>query len=102
MRFANRVVMVTGAGHGIGRAVAERFGAEGARVVVNDLNEGRANEVARAMQGGAIGVAADVSSKGQGDAMIDAVLARLGAAGGVVNNAGTIYAGRQFLQVDEQ
>ncbi len=101
MRFANRVVMVTGAGHGIGRAVAERFGAEGARVVVNDLNEGRANEVARAMQGEAIGVAADVSSKGQVDAMFDEVLARFGTVDVLVNNAGNIYADRHFLEGDE-
>ncbi len=94
--------MVTGAGHGIGRAVAERFGAEGARVVVNDLNEGRANEVARAMQGEAIGVAADVSSKGQVDAMFDAVLARFGTVDVLVNNAGNIYADRHFLEGDEE
>ena len=48
-RFSGQIVLVTGAGHGIGRAVAERFAAEGARVVVNDVDRRRADEVARAI-----------------------------------------------------
>src|SRR5664280_1118017 len=76
-RFVDQVVLVTGAGHGIGRAVAERFAAEGARVAVNDLDEGRANAVARAI-GGAVATPADVASKAQVDAMFDRVEAELG------------------------
>lgn len=37
-RFKNKVVVVTGAAHGIGRAIALRFGSEGGQVVVNDIN----------------------------------------------------------------
>jgi len=91
------VVIVTGAGHGIGRAVAERFAAEGARVVVNDVDAARAGAV-----GGAMSYAADVSSKTQVDAMFDAVLQRFGTVDILVNNAGNIHAARHFLEADEQ
>jgi 3-oxoacyl-[acyl-carrier protein] reductase len=102
-RFADRVVVVTGAGHGIGRAVAERFAAEGARVVVNDLDEARAHEVAGAIpRGQAIAVAADVSSKAQVDAMFDAAVAGFGGVDVLVNNAGNIHAARHFLEGDEE
>jgi 3-oxoacyl-[acyl-carrier protein] reductase len=96
-RFKKRIVVVTGAGHGIGRAVAERFAAEGASVVVNDVSEARAKEV-----GGAMSYVADVSNKTQVDAMFDAVLEKFGTVDILVNNAGNIHAARHFLEADEQ
>lgn len=98
-RLLDRVVVITGAGHGIGRAVAERFAAEGAKVAVNDLDAARADEVARAI--GGIGIAADVALKPQVDAMFDQVEAELGPVEILVNNAGNIYAARHFLEGDE-
>ena len=100
-RFAGKVVLVTGGGHGIGRAVAERFGAEGARVVVNDLDEARAAEAVRSIGSGAVAIAADVSSKAQVDRMFDAALDRFGTVDVLVNNAGNIHAARHFLEADE-
>ncbi len=99
MSFTNQVVLVTGAGHGIGRAVAERFAREGARVVVNDLNPDRAAEAARAT--GGIAIAADVANSAQVDAMFDRVLSECGAIDVLVNNAGDIHAARHFLEGDE-
>jgi NAD(P)-dependent dehydrogenase (short-subunit alcohol dehydrogenase family) len=95
--------MVTGAGHGIGRAVAERFAAEGARVVVNDLSEPRARGVAAGLPAGqSIAIAADVSSRAEVDALFDAALAAFGTVDVLVNNAGNIYAARHFLEGDEE
>jgi len=99
-RFAGKIVLVTGAGHGIGRAIAERFGSEGALVAVNDLHETRAREVAAAIPQ-SVGIAADVSSKPQVDAMFDQLLDRFGTIDVLVNNAGDIYASRHFLEGDE-
>jgi 3-oxoacyl-[acyl-carrier protein] reductase len=99
-RFAGKVVLVTGAGHGIGRAIAERFSAEGALVAVNDLHEDRAHEVAAGIPE-AIGIAADVSSKAQVDMLFDRLLDRFGTIDVLVNNAGDIYAARHFLEGDE-
>jgi len=100
LRFAEKVVLVTGAGHGIGQAVAERFGSEGARVVVNDLNLTRAEAVAKAIPG-AIALAADVSDRAQVDAMFDRLLERFGTIDVLVNNAGDIHAARHVLEGDE-
>src|SRR5262249_37393879 len=99
--LAGKVVIVTGAGHGIGRAVAERFALEGARVVVNDLDQSRADEVARALGGDAIAVRADVARTSDVEALFGATLEQFGTVDVLVNNAGNIYAARHFLEADE-
>jgi len=101
-RLVGRVVLITGAGHGIGRAVAERFAAEGSKVVVNDIDQARANEVAESIGADAsFAFAADVSESAQVQAMFDATLARFGTLDVLVNNAGLIDASRHFLEGDE-
>lgn len=99
-----KVVIVTGAGHGIGRAIAERFAAEGAAVAVNDVDQARAESAAQAIEGtgrSALGVAADVADKAQVDRMFDAVIEHFGRVDVLVNNAALVAPTRHFLEADE-
>lgn len=103
-RFNDKVVLVTGAARGIGRAIAERFGAEGAHVVVNDVNATGAEAVAQAIivaGGSALAVAADVSDKAQVDRLFEAVLEQFGPVDVLVNNASLVNTERHFLEADE-
>ena len=102
-RFTGMVVLVTGAGHGIGRAVAERFGQEGARVVVNDVapTADSAAQAIAAAGGDAIGVVADVSKKADVDRMYDTALDRFGDVNVLVNCAGLVNESRHFFEGDE-
>jgi len=99
-----KVAIVTGAANGIGKAIAERYGAEGAQVVVNDVGLEGADAVAQAIMaagGSALAVAADVSDSAQVDALFEATLARFGTLDVLVNNAGLTNTERHFLEADE-
>ena len=103
-RFINKIVMVTGAAHGIGRAIALRFGSEGAQVIVNDVNAQGAEATVQAIttNGGlAVPGVADVSDKSQVDRLFDSVLERFGTVNVLVNNAGLTNVARHFLEADE-
>ncbi|MFD7120457.1 MULTISPECIES: bifunctional aldolase/short-chain dehydrogenase [unclassified Streptomyces] len=88
--LASRVALVTGAGSGIGRAIAHRLVAEGACVVVADLNTGSATAVADELGGAdkAVAVSVDVTDEEQIKAAFDAAALAFGGVDLVVNNAG--------------
>jgi len=86
-RLEGRTAIVTGASKGIGRAIAERFAAEGAAVVVNSRSAERAAAAADGIED-AVGVAADVSQYDGVAALVDAAVERFGRLDVMVNNAG--------------
>ena len=87
-KLDSKVAIVTGAGQGIGRGIAEKLAAEGATVVVTDINEGTAKETAEAIGGGAVGIRTDVTSRESVDAMVEQVRTQFGRIDVLVNNAG--------------
>ncbi|MFJ5986794.1 SDR family oxidoreductase [Lentzea sp. NPDC092896] len=86
----NRVVIVTGAGRGIGRAHALAFGAAGARVVVNDLSAAVAGEVAELIGPRAVVNTDDVGTWAGAKRLIDAAVSEFGGLDVLVNNAGIV------------
>jgi 2-hydroxycyclohexanecarboxyl-CoA dehydrogenase len=103
MRFEGKSVLVTGAGHGIGRAVAERFASEGAKVGVNDIDPARAEEVAAAIGADAIALPGDVGSEEDVTRIVAALVDAFGPVDVLVNNAAlATYEAtiRHFLETD--
>jgi len=97
MRLENRTAIVTGGAQGIGRAIAERYVAEGARVMIADVDTEKLG--ATASEIGCAFAVADVSSKADVDRLVAAAVDELGHVDILVNNAGTIHAA-DFLELD--
>ncbi|MFP5256549.1 MAG: SDR family oxidoreductase [Acidimicrobiia bacterium] len=94
-RFDGKVAVVTGAAGGIGEAYARALHAEGASVVVADMDADRGDEVAAALGDRGLFVRTDVSDPASAAAMADAVTERFGGVDLLVNNA-AIYGGMQL------
>jgi 2-hydroxycyclohexanecarboxyl-CoA dehydrogenase len=84
--LTDKTAIVTGAGRGIGRAIAEKLAAEGATVVVTDVDEATAKETASAV--GGVGIQADVTDRVSVDEMVRQVHEQFGRIDVLVNNAG--------------
>jgi NAD(P)-dependent dehydrogenase (short-subunit alcohol dehydrogenase family) len=100
-RLEGRVAIVTGAGRGIGRAIAERFAEEGAEVVCLGRTLEPLEETAALCRGSASALQADVSRSADVRRAVDAVLARSGRIDVLVNNAG-IDDETPFLEMEEE
>ncbi len=101
MRLKDKVAIVTGGGIGLGRAYCKALASEGAKVVVADIQEAAANEVAKAIDGLALRV--DVTSAEQTRAMAEKTLAAYGRIDILLNNAGlySVLAKKPFFEIDE-
>ncbi|MBF6606534.1 MAG: SDR family oxidoreductase [Chloroflexi bacterium] len=89
MKLKDRVAIVTGGAQGIGRAIAQRLAADGATVVIADLN-GDGAEVAAAAIPGAVALRADVSSQADVTRIVDDTIRRFGKLDILVNNAAIV------------
>jgi meso-butanediol dehydrogenase / (S,S)-butanediol dehydrogenase / diacetyl reductase len=90
-RFDGRMVFVTGAGHGIGRAIAHRLAREGASIAVADIDFDAAERVAQEVVdigGSALAVSCDITDRASVDASIVATIERFGGLDVLVNTAG--------------
>ena len=99
MRFKDRVAIVTGGARGIGAATAQLFASEGARVVVSDLDEAPAREVAEPI--GGLAIACDVSSRDAVESMVARTVQELGHLDILVTCAGIIRDNLLFKMTDE-
>ncbi|MFJ2757452.1 bifunctional aldolase/short-chain dehydrogenase [Nocardioides sp. NPDC087217] len=101
--LATRVALVTGAASGIGKATAKRLAAEGACVVIADLDLAKAQAAAEEIGNSdvAVGLAADVSDEAAVQAMFDAAVLAFGGVDLVVNNAG-LSLSKSLLETTER
>jgi len=99
VKFKDRVVLITGGGRGIGAATAERFAAEGARVVVSDMDLAPAESAARPL--GGLAIACDVTDRSSVDAMVSRVVGELGRLDVLVCCAGIIRDNLLYKMSDE-
>ena len=102
MRLEGKTALVTGAGSGIGKCIAETFAREGARVALADINVDAAKAAARAIGNNAIAMRCDVTKKADFAAAVAETLSAFGGLDILVNNAGTTHINKPMMEIDEE
>ena len=101
MRLDGKIALVTGAGSGIGKCIAETYAREGARVALADINADAAKSAARTIGNNAIALRCDVSKKADVDGVVEETLAAFGVLDIIVNNAGATHVNKPVLEISE-
>lgn len=101
-RLAGRRALVTGAARGLGRAIAERFAAEGATVAVLDVDAGQAQAAAAALAGNGIGVAADIADRESAREAVTQAVEHLGGLDVLVNSAAIAQPGAAAIDTEPE
>src|SRR5271154_973781 len=101
MRLDGKTALVTGAGSGIGKCIAEPYAREGAWVALADIELDAAKSAARAIGNNAVAVRCDVTKRAEIDAALEETLSAFGALDILVNNAGATHVNKPMLEIDE-
>ncbi|WP_421880298.1 glucose 1-dehydrogenase [Pacificispira sp.] len=101
MRLKDKIAIVTGAASGFGEGIAHRFAAEGAKVVLADINDENGRKVAQEIGGDAVYAHTDVTSAADWQSVVKTATDTFGRLDIVVNNAGYTHLNRPMLEVDE-
>src|ERR1700758_3711332 len=101
MRLEGKTALVTGAGSGIGKCIAETYAREGARVALADINGDAAKSAARTIGNSAIALRCDVSKKADIGGVVEETLAAFGVLDILVNNAGATHVNKPVLEISE-
>jgi len=102
MRLQGKVAVVTGAGSGMGAAIAETYAREGAHVAVLDVNGDAAKAVARGIGNTAIAIKCDVTKRSDIDAAVVETTTAFGGLNVLVNNAGIAHVNKPLLDIGEK
>jgi len=101
MRLDGKIALVTGAGSGIGKCIAETYAREGARIALADIDANAAKSAARTIGNNAIALRCDVSKKADIDGVVEETLAAFGTLDILVNNAGATHVNKPVLEISE-
>jgi 3-oxoacyl-[acyl-carrier protein] reductase len=97
-----KAAIITGSARGIGRATAELFAAEGAKVLINDIDGDVAEQAAEEIDGETAFFGGDLTETGACDALVEAAVEAFGSVDAVVNNAGYTWDGVVHRMTDDQ
>lgn len=102
MKLKDKIAIVTGGASGFGKAIAETYAREGAKVMVADINGQGARDVANGIGAAATHIACDVSKKQDVEAMVAETVKAFGGLDIMVNNAGYTHKNQSLMNIGEE